>query len=84
MKVPFLINILNDKAQQYHCSKHQNSETQDDNLFHLFIDITYIPVTRPSEAGWGYFAPASRKCWYLLDQRKRKYPTLTSPRRGGN
>ncbi|TQQ73057.1 hypothetical protein FLL59_06695, partial [Vibrio cholerae] len=45
MKVPFLINILNDKAQQYHCSKHQNSETQDDNLFHLFIDITHIPVT---------------------------------------
>ncbi|MBO1404086.1 hypothetical protein BVJ64_11340 [Vibrio cholerae] len=53
MKVPFLINILNDKAQQYHCSKHQNSETQDDNLFHLFIDITHTPVTRPSEAGWG-------------------------------
>ncbi|CSB39262.1 hypothetical protein VCHC33A2_2429 [Vibrio cholerae HC-33A2] len=45
MKVPFLINILNDKAQQYHCSKHQNSETQDDNLFHLFIDITHIPIT---------------------------------------
>ncbi|EGR4316722.1 hypothetical protein DDM85_09030, partial [Vibrio cholerae] len=66
MKVPFLINILNDKAQQYHCSKHQNSETQDNNLFHLFIDITHIPVTRLSEAGWGYFAPASRKCWYLL------------------
>ncbi|TXY39882.1 hypothetical protein FXE82_02020 [Vibrio cholerae] len=55
MKVPFLINILNDKAQQYHCSKHQNSETQDDNLFHLFIDITHIPVTRSPpliEGGW--------------------------------
>ncbi|TQQ08151.1 hypothetical protein FLL78_01615 [Vibrio cholerae] len=68
MKVPFLINILNDKAQQYHCSKHQNSETQDDNLFHLFIDITHIPVTRPSEAGWGYFAPASLKHWQFILQ----------------
>ncbi|TQO70654.1 hypothetical protein FLM12_01620 [Vibrio cholerae] len=73
MKVPFLINILNDKAQQYHCSKHQNSETQDDNLFHLFIDITHIPVTRPSpfkgEAGWGDFAPASLKHWQFILQR---------------
>ncbi|EGR1700694.1 hypothetical protein D5Q54_03105 [Vibrio cholerae] len=69
MKVPFLINILNDKAQQYHCSKHQNSETQDDNLFHLFIDVIYASVTRPSEAGWGYFAPASRKRWQFILQR---------------
>ncbi|TQP20006.1 hypothetical protein FLL94_18250 [Vibrio cholerae] len=69
MKVPFLINILNDKAQQYHCSKHQNSETQDDNLFHLFIDITHPPVTRSSEAGWGYFAPASLKHWQFILQR---------------
>ncbi|RAL29918.1 hypothetical protein DOE54_03755, partial [Vibrio cholerae] len=45
VKVPFLINILNDKAQQYHCSKHQNSETQDDILFDLFIDSTYASVT---------------------------------------
>ncbi|EGQ9610125.1 hypothetical protein F3Q45_02575 [Vibrio cholerae] len=69
MKVPFLINILNDKAQQYHCSKHQNSETQDDNLFHLFIDAIYVSVTRPSEAGWGYFALASLKRWQFILQR---------------
>ncbi|KAA1203375.1 hypothetical protein F0M20_16995 [Vibrio cholerae] len=69
MKVPFLINILNDKAQQYHCSKHQNSEMQDDNLFHLFIDITHIPVTHPSEAGWGYKLPASLKHWQFILQR---------------
>ncbi|TVN33040.1 hypothetical protein FPW41_14620 [Vibrio cholerae] len=72
MKVPFLINILNDKAQQYHCSKHQNSETQDDNLFHLFIDSIYASVTRLSpfkgEAGWGYFAPASLKHWRFILQ----------------
>ncbi|RBM62322.1 hypothetical protein FXE92_12200 [Vibrio cholerae] len=59
MKVPFLINILNDKAQQYHCSKHQNSETQDDNLFHLFID-TY-PCYSPLRGWVGVFRASITK-----------------------